>query len=201
MGRRVEGDTPKRGAQGPACPGKEGSSPALQQATAGCLSQSGSGRHSPGVAHHLKRIRSQGGLTWERTHLGQGFCRKQPGPRKATPPYLCLSYGKKPGPAQAHRSLQTPLKGRQSECVRSQAKYGAPDIRCRSKQIFLEKTIWQRMSRTSSVTGGSVIFLQAKRPEWECLHPTSLGDPSSVPRFPPRLLPCSRWKGTQSPPS
>lgn len=146
---------------------------ARRQATSWTLEPSGAGREQLCKARHLKRIRPQG-----RLNLGANPLRRTRGsaensqvpPRetgKAALPYLGPSCGEKPGLAQARHSPpppEHPSKGDSlsvSSCVRSQAKYGARDRRCRSKQIFLEKTIWQRMSRTSSVTRCSVIFRQA----------------------------------------
>ena len=140
-----------------------------------CRSPPGPSRHSPGAAHHLNRVR----LTGKQTNLGgQGPAGNSQVPgRPAGQPsagtglagtgaltHLCLNRSKELGLAQAHPPTKHPSRGDSlsvSSRVRSQAKYGAPDIRCLSKQIFLEKTIWQRMSRASSVARGSVVLLQA----------------------------------------
>lgn len=67
-----------------------------------------------------------------------------------------------------HPTPKHPLRGDSlsiSSRIRRQAKYGSPDTRCFSKQIFLEKTIWQRRSRASSKRGSfSLQAAQRKTP-------------------------------------
>lgn len=133
----MKGDSPKSGARGLACRGRSGKrgqtftpaahtlgwSPGL--GWAGRKSRLGPGRHSPGVAHHLMRVRPQGSrLSCEQTHLGeQRLCNKSQVPRRPGG-QLSARAGLAETRAAARNQVcpsppfpKTPLKGRQPECI------------------------------------------------------------------------------------